>query len=116
MVAYKFEDSRGTRSVACHLSGFNGIIQVDGHAAYTSLVKEQVKAGSNETITLAGCWAHVRRKFYELHVNGINQTATASVKAMAKLWQVEDEILGENAATRALVRQQKSIAIVADFF
>ncbi|UHS63929.1 transposase [Agrobacterium vaccinii] len=116
MVAYKFEDGRGTRSVACYLSGFNRILQVDGQAAYTSLMKEQVKAGSHETITPAGYWAHVQRKFYELHDGGINQTATASVKAMAKLWQVEDEIRGENAETRALVRQQKSIAVVADLF
>jgi transposase len=32
--------------VARHLSGFNGILQVDGHGAYTSMVKEQVKSGS----------------------------------------------------------------------
>lgn len=56
MVAYRFEDSRAGRCVARHLSGFNGILQVDGHGAYTSMIKEQVKAGSNETITLAGCW------------------------------------------------------------
>lgn len=47
MVAYRFEDSRGGRCVARHLSGFNGIFQVGWHGAYTSMVKEQVKAGSN---------------------------------------------------------------------
>lgn len=116
MVAYRFEDSRGGRCVARHLSGFNGILQVDGHGAYTSMVKEQAKSGSNETITLAGCWAHVRRKFYELHVGGINDAATASVKAMAELWRVEDEIRGKDATTRAAARQQRSTAIVASLF
>ena len=75
-----------------------------------------VKAGSNETITLAGCWAHVRRKFYELHVGGINDAATASVKAMAELWRVEDEIRGKDANTRAAGRQERSSAIVANLF
>jgi len=116
MVAYRFEDSRGGRCVARHLNGFNGILQVDGHGAYTSLVKEQVKAGSNETITLAGCWAHVRRKFYELHVGGINHAATASVKAMTELWKVEDEIRGKDANIRAAARQERSAAIVASLF
>ncbi len=54
MVAYRFEDSRGGRCVARHLSGFSGILQVDGHGAYTSMVKEQLKSGCNETMTLAG--------------------------------------------------------------
>ncbi|RDJ11525.1 IS66 family transposase, partial [Rhizobium grahamii] len=116
MVAYRFEDSRGGRCVARHLSGFNGILQVDGHGAYTSMVKEQVKAGSNETIALAGCWAHVRRKFYELHIGGINQAATASVKAMSELWKIEDEIRGKDANVRAAARQERSAAIVANLF
>lgn len=116
MVAYRFEDSRGGRCVARHLSGFSGILQVDGHGAYTSMVKEQLKSGCNETMTLAGCWAHVRRKFYELHIAGINQAATASVKAMAELWTVEDEIRGKNADIRAALRQERSAAIVAHLF
>lgn len=55
----RFEDSRGALCVARHLSVFNGSLQMDGHRAYTSLVK----ARSHETITPAGRWSHVRRKF-----------------------------------------------------
>jgi transposase len=84
--------------------------------SYTSMVKEQVKAGSNETITLTGCWAHVSRKFYELHIGGINHAATASVKAMAELWRVEDEARGKDAETRALLRQARSAAIIASLY
>ncbi|WP_156434762.1 IS66 family transposase, partial [Bradyrhizobium lablabi] len=40
-------------------------------------------------ITLAGCWSHSRRKFYELHVAGSSRVATTTVERMAKLWQVE---------------------------
>lgn len=55
MVAYRFEDSRGAECVARHLAGFNGILQVDGYGAYTSMIKAQAKAGRNEQIKLAGC-------------------------------------------------------------
>ena len=116
MVAYRFEDSRGTECVARHLAGFNGILQVDGYNAYTSLAEAQVKSGNNETIRLAGCWAHVRRKFYDLHITGVSQAATDMVIAMRELWKIEDEVRGKDAATRAALRQERSASIVADLF
>ncbi|MBB6262264.1 transposase [Paenochrobactrum gallinarii] len=116
MVAYRFEDSRGAECVARHLAGFNGILQVDGYAAYTSMIKAQAKAGRNEQIKLAGCWAHLRRKFYDLHMNGISQTATNTVVAMAELWRIEDEARGKSADMRSALRQDQSAAIVTRLF
>lgn len=116
MVAYRFEDSRGTQCVARHLVGFNGILQVDGYTAYTSLAKTRAKGGNNETIQLAGCWAHLRRKFYDLHITGVSQAATDTVVAMSALWKVEDEVRGRDADTRATLRQQKSAVIVTGLF
>lgn len=116
MVAYRFEDSRGAECVARHLAGFNGILQVDGYGAYTSMIKAQAKAGRNEQIQLAGCWAHLRRKFYDLHVSGISQAATDTVIPMTKLWKIEDEVRGKNADIRAAFRQEQSETIVARLF
>lgn len=116
MVAYRFEDSRGADCVARHLAGFNGILQVDGYSAYTSLAKARAKAGSNEAIQLAGCWAHLRRKFYDLHISGVSRAATDTIIAMTELWKVEDEVRGKDADTRATLRQEKSAAIVAALF
>lgn len=113
MVAYRFEDSRGGECAARHLAGFAGILQVDGYAAYNQLVKS---AGANDGVQLAACFAHVRRKFYELHVNGSSRLATQTVKAMAALWKVETEIRGLDPAARANIRQEKSTAIVAGLF
>src|SRR5206468_1836006 len=75
MVAYRFEDSRSGDCVARHLKGYTGILQVDGYSAYTRLAKTGTGSG-NETVTLAGCWAHLRRRFYELHINGSSRLAT----------------------------------------
>ncbi|KGE79637.1 transposase, partial [Rhizobium sp. H41] len=91
MVAYRFEDSRGANCVARHLAGFSGILQVDGYSAYTSLAKTRAKDGSNETVQLAGCWAHLRRKFYDLHISGVSKAATDTIIAMTELWRIEDE-------------------------
>ncbi|MEN3141343.1 IS66 family transposase [Ochrobactrum sp. WV_118_8] len=116
MVAYRFEDSRGAECVARHLAGFNGILQVDGYGAYTSMIKAHARAGRNEQIQLAGCWAHLRRKFYDLHVGGISQAATDTVIAMTQLWKIEDEVRGKNADIRARFRQEQSATIVARLF
>ncbi|MBD9559608.1 IS66 family transposase [Ensifer sp. ENS03] len=116
MVAYRFEDSRGADCVTRHLSGFTGILQVDGYSAYTNLAKTRAKTGSNETIQLAGCWAHLRRKFYDLHISGVSQAATDTVLAMTELWRIEDEVRGKDADSRSTLRQGKSAAIVASLF
>ncbi|ACP24381.1 putative transposase number 3 for insertion sequence NGRIS-11a [Sinorhizobium fredii NGR234] len=116
MVAYRFEDSRGGDCVARHLAGFSGILQVDGYSAYTSLAKTRAKTGSNEPIQLAGCWAHLRRKFYDLHISGVSQAATESIVAMTELWKLEDEVRGKNAESRAARRHEESATIVASLF
>ena len=116
MVAYRFEDSRGAECVARHLSGFSGILQVDGYSAYSNLAKARAKTGSNETIQLAGCWAHLRRKFYDLHISGVSQTATDTIVAMTELWKVEDAVRGKDAGTRARRRQETSSVIVNSLF
>jgi transposase len=113
MVAYRFEDSRSGDCVARHLSGFSGLLQVDGYAAYNRLTKG---AGANEGVTLAACFAHVRRRFYELHISEGSRLATQTITAMAALWKVEAEIRGQDPATRLKARQNKSAAIVAKLF
>ncbi|MDX0919233.1 IS66 family transposase [Sinorhizobium medicae] len=116
MVAYRFEDSRGADCVTRHLSGFTGILQVDGYSAYTNLAKTRAKTGSNETVQLAGCWARLRRKFYDLHISGVSQAATDTVLAMTELWRIEDEVRGKDADSRAARRQEKSSTTVASLF
>src|SRR6201981_3400971 len=113
MVAYRFEDSRGGECVERHLAGFAGILQVDGYAAYNRLARS---AGANEGVTLAACFAHVRRRFYELHVNESSQLATQTVTMMAGLWAIEADIRGQDPATRVKARQEKSAASVAALF
>ena len=113
MVAYRFEDSRSGDCVAHHLSGFSGVLQVDGYAAYNRLAKG---SGGNDGATLAACFAHVRRRFYELHVNESSHLATQTITIMAALWKVEEDVRGKDPATRVKARQEKSAAIVASLF
>ena len=115
VVAAKFRVivSRATECVARHLNGYRGILQVDGYAAYNKLVR---KDGGNDSATLAGCWSHSRRKFYELHVAKSSKVATDTVERMAKLWEIEERVRGQSPEARVAARQEISAAIVRDLF
>lgn len=113
MVAYRFEDSRATECVARHLSGYSGILQVDGYGAYSKLVRND---GGNDGVVLAGCWSHSRRKFYELHVAKSSKVATETVERMAELWEIEETARGQNPQARVAARQERSATIVRDLF
>jgi transposase len=111
MVAYRFDDSRAGAVAAEHLSDYRGILQVDGYAGYGILEKPQ---GANDGVVLAGCWAHARRKFFELKDEA--PFAARIVAAMAPLWAIEEEIRGQSAATRSNIRRQRSAPILTELF
>ena len=113
MVAYRFEDSRAGDRVARHLSGYRGILQVDGHGAYNKLARSD---GGNDGVMLAYCWSHSRRKFYELHASDSSKIATETVELMAKLWQVEETARGQSPDARVAARQATSAAVVTELF
>ena len=64
--------------------------------------------------TLAFCWAHVRRRFYELAAAGPAPIASEALRRIAELYRIEDDIRGRSAEQRRAVRQEKSLPIVAD--
>lgn len=56
-VVYVYAADRKAERPMAHLDGFQGVLQVDGYAGYRKLADENA-------VTLAFCWAHVRRRFY----------------------------------------------------
>lgn len=87
---------------------FNGILQCDGYSAYPSFQKQ--RAGPLE---LAGCWAHVRRKFYEAQERAPVMCAWM-LRQIAQLYQVERRLREQNAGAslREAIRASESKPIV----
>jgi transposase len=113
MVAYRFEDNRSGDCALRHLKGYHGILQVDGYAAYPRLARPD---RGEKALILACCWAHLRRRFYELHVAGSSSLATATVERMKDLWSVEDQVRGLTPDNRSAARRQSSAPIIAELF
>ena len=82
------------------------MLQTDGYAAYKTL------AGRNRQVTLAHCWSHLRRKFFDLAKGGSAPIATEALKRIGELYAIEADIRGQSAEARAAARQQRSTPLV----
>jgi transposase len=106
MVAYVYAADRKGERAEAHLGDFAGILQVDGYGGYTALAKRR------QQIVLAFCWAHVRRKFYELADN--SPVAVEVLQRIAALYKIEDEVRGAPVEQRQQIRHERSRVIVDD--
>jgi transposase len=105
-VAYLYAPDRKADQPIRHLQGFTGVLQVDGYAGYKALAERNA-------VSLAFCWSHVRRKFYDLAQGGPAPIATEALARIATLYQVEADIKGCSAEERCAARQARSRPIVA---
>jgi len=107
-------DRKGERP-ASHLENFTGTLHADAYAGYKSLYKSD-KYPDNE-ITEAACWAHTRRKFYEITLaNPEAAIANQVLEVIGKLYKAEEEIRGLSPEERKEKRQADSKELVEDLF
>lgn len=106
-VFYQWHPGRGQTCLKELLGDFTGILQCDGYAAYPA------HAAKHPGVTLAACWAHVRRKFFEALQTG-QSLAAGPLKAIGELYAVEKELRDTRAGPveRAAVRQRDSAPIL----
>jgi hypothetical protein len=106
-----------------HLAGFTGILQADAYADYNGLYDPARPQGA---IAQVLCWAHARRKFFELadiagHARrgktapAISPMALEAVKHIDALSAIERTINGASAEERLRVRQEQSAPLLAAF-
>ncbi len=103
-VVFHYAPDRTGARPAEHLKAFRGILQVDGYAGFEALADKG-------TVTLAACWAHARRKFFELHEAG-SPVATEAVQRIGELYEIEASIRGQPPDERLRVRQRQSLPLV----
>ncbi len=110
-VVYTYAPGRGAEHALTLLAGYHGIVQCDGYAAYKQ-VAHHGRAGN--AVTLAFCWSHWRRRFYEIAKAGSAPIAEEALRRIAGIYRIETKIRGKTAAERREVRQAESRPLVAD--
>jgi len=102
-VAFTYAPGRSGKYADDILQGFSGILQVDGYAGYNRLLKR-----AEQDVELAYCWAHARRKLYEVTQNATAPIAEGGLKQIAALYRIEKEIRGQSPEVRLAVRKERS--------
>ena len=124
VVFYYSRDRRGEHPQA-HLASWSGILQADAFAGYGELYAPTRQPG---LILEAGCFAHARRKFFELaDVEGaarkksrgekagiIYPIALEAVLKLDALFDIERSINGKSPAERLVVRRELSVPLMAE--
>lgn len=98
-------DRKGERPIA-HLKDFVGVLHADGYAGFNRLYEADRKP---EPIVEAACWAHVRRKFFDVHAAQRSEIAKEVLDRIGQLYAVEEATKGQPPAERRRRRQAQSI-------
>jgi transposase len=85
-----------------HLRTFHGALQADAYAGFNQLYKEDGR------IQEVACWAHVRRKFYDLQQAHASPIAREALGRIAALYAIEGKIRGRPPDERQQVRQTRA--------
>src|SRR5580692_362750 len=100
-VWFAYSPDRKGEHPASHLKSYRGILQADGFAGFNRLYE-------TGTIVEAACWAHVRRKFFDLHQGHASPVAREALERIGQLYGIEKEIRGRSPDERREVRQARS--------
>lgn len=90
------------------LGDWQGILQTDDYGGYDALYRQ-------EHIIEAGCWAHVRRHFYDVEQRGPSPVAQKALAWIAKLYAIEAEIKASPPDQKAAARQQRAGPLLEAF-
>ena len=110
-VAFTYAPGRSGKHAVDILKGFDGILQVDGYTGYNRVIDPKRQAN----IRLAYCWAHARRKLFELTKNSAAPIAQEGLRQITALYRIETHIRSLPASQRLAVRKDKSAPMVANF-
>jgi len=99
-VLFRYSPDRKGERPKAHLAPFTGVLQADAYAGFDRLYGERIQE--------AACWAHVRRKFYDIHVAHASPIAAEALDRIGRLYGIEAEIRGRPRNERAAVRQARA--------
>jgi transposase len=99
-VFFRYTPDRKAVHPQSHLQSFAGVLQADAYAGFERLYGERIQE--------AACWAHVRRKFYDVHVAQASPIAAEALDRIGRLYAIEAEIRGRPASERTVARQARA--------
>jgi transposase len=108
--AFFYSPDRSGQHPERHLAGYAGLMQADAYAGFDRLYHPARKPGP---IVEAACWAHARRKFFDLARLNQAPIAVEAVRRIDELFAIERDINGLTPQERRRVRNERSRPLLA---
>lgn len=115
---YFFSPDRGGEHPAGHLANFAGFLQADGYAGFEALYDRPVTGrshGANAGIIEVACWAHCRRKFFDVWDDKKSPVAKEAIDRIAAFYAIEAKARFAPPAER-LIHRAETAPLLASFF
>lgn len=106
---FRYEGSRAGACAEAMLKGFTGTLVADGYSGYNLV----------GNVTRAGCWAHMRRKWFEAMPKGAtvqNSKAAIGYEFCNRLFEIERQMEQRSDSDRRVQRQLLSKPIVDEYY
>ncbi|WP_041682543.1 IS66 family transposase [Pusillimonas sp. T7-7] len=104
-VWFRYSPDRKGIHPQTHLKDYAGIVQADAFAGYD-------KVYATGRVIEAGCWAHARRRFYDIHAKQATPITTHVLDRIGALYKIESGIRGSPPEVRRAARQEQAEPIV----
>lgn len=104
IIVYDFAESRSGAHASRLLEQYAGALVVDDYAGYKALFAQADDAGKRRIRELA-CWAHARRKFFELHAANGSEIGAEALRRIGELYKVERDARALKPPERHTLRQ-----------
>lgn len=104
-VWFAYSEDRKGEHPRHHLQNFTGALQADAYAGFHHIY------GDGRIYEVA-CWAHARRKLYEIHAIHATPTTGEALARIAALYAIEEEIRGKPAELRREIRQLRAKPLI----
>ena len=111
-VVYRYSPDRKGEHPRAHLAKFRGFLQADGYSGFGPLYGSA--NGQLATVTEVACWAHVRRKFYDIHVATSAPIAGEALQRIGQLFDIERAAMARSADERRRIRQLRARPVIDD--
>ncbi|MEQ1653639.1 MAG: IS66 family transposase [Hyphomicrobium sp.] len=105
-VLYRYTPDRKGERCRQHMAAFKGHLHADGYAGFAELYEST--DGKPAVVTEVACWAHVRRKIFDVHKSNASPFAKDGLDLIGALFDIERSIAGKPPDHRMRVRQALS--------
>jgi transposase len=108
-VAYLYSPDRKSEHAQTLLEGCQGYLHTDGYAGFGRLYNP---LKGDAKLMEVSCWAHARRKFYEVYEQSQSPAAHSFLEQIGKLFAVEESIKGQPPDRRKRAREEQSVPLL----